>query len=265
MDVLGVMVGLALLFGLAVVALVVVGVVKAARTVGEKMERQEAKARRAVENVTLKAKTFTQTGPQGQISAVRLGLRTSLDGTRQVLESGLAQDGQLGESLALLRRLDAHAAELDGELRILEREPDTGRIAAKLPELRERADRITHSAETMRWAAQDRMHRFADDELRRLSQECENEAGALRHWDTAGDSGPSGPAAGGPTGAAAGGSASGGSASGGAAAGREQAQRAGLTDGRNGRPSAEELLGLAEPLTRLTDRLRKPSAGPSAG
>ncbi|WP_406198485.1 hypothetical protein OH807_14485 [Kitasatospora sp. NBC_01560] len=264
MDVLGVMVGLALLFGIAMVALVVVGVVKAARSVGEKMERHEANARRAVENAALKAKTFTKPGPQGQISAVRLRLRTSLDGTRQVLESGLAQDGQLGESLALLRRLDAHATELDGELRILEREPDAGRIAAKLPELRERAERITHSAETMRWAAQDRMHRFADDELSRLSQECESEAGALRHWDASGNAVPggAGPAAGAFNGAS-GASGAPGAASG-AAAGREHAQRAGLTDGK-GRPSAEELLGLADPLVRLADRLRKPSTGSSAG
>ncbi|WP_405359816.1 hypothetical protein OG535_13360 [Kitasatospora sp. NBC_00085] len=261
MDVLGVMLGLALLFGLTVVVLAVVGTVKAAKAVAQKVERHEANARRAVENVTLKAKTYTKPGPQGRISAVRLALRTSLDGTRQVLESGLAQDGQLGESLALLRRLDAHAAELDGELRLLEREPDAGRIAAKLPELRERAERITHSAETMRWAAQDRMHRFADDELSRLSQECESEAGALRHWDSSG--GGSAGGVGGSGGAGAGGGEDGGPAQG-SAAGREQVQRAGLTDGRGGRPSAEELLGLADPLARLADRLRKPSAGPSA-
>ncbi|MFB7616738.1 hypothetical protein [Kitasatospora sp. NPDC056181] len=260
MDMLGVMVGLALLFGLAMVTLAVVGTVKAAKAVARKVERHEANARRAVENVTLKAKTYTKPGPHGQISAVRLGLRTSLEGTRQVLESGLAQDGQLGESLALLRRLDAHAAELDGELRILEREPDSGRIATKLPELRERAGRITHSAETMRWAAQDRMHRFADDELRRLSQECESEAGALRHWDASGGAGTGGGAAGD---TAAGGTS--GSVGGASGAGREQAQRAGLTDGRGGRPGAEELLGLADPLARLAERLRKPSAGPSAG
>ncbi|MGV9264416.1 hypothetical protein ACWDRR_07110 [Kitasatospora sp. NPDC003701] len=260
MEALGVMVGLALLFGLAVVVLAVVGTVKAAKAVATKVERHEANARRAVENVTLKAKTYTKPGPQGQISAVRLGLRTSLDGTRQVLESGLAQDGQLGESLALLRRLDTHAAELDGELRILEREPDPGRIAAKLPELRERAERITHSAETMRWAAQDRMHRFADDELSRLSQECESEAGALRHWDT------SGAAASGVSGAGGTGGLSGAGAGAGAgAAGGEATRRAGLTDGKGARPSAEEMLGLTDPLARLADRLRKPSAGPTAG
>ncbi|MFJ2808833.1 hypothetical protein [Kitasatospora sp. NPDC087271] len=284
MDAFGVMIGLVLLFGIAAFVLAVVGTVKAAKAVATKIGRHEANARRAVENATLKAKTFTKVGPPGQIAAVRLGLRTSLDGTRQVLESGLPQDGQLGESLALLGRLDTHAAELDGELRMLEREPDTARIAAKLPELRERAERITHSAETMRWAAQDRMHRFADDELSRLSQECESEAGALRHWDTSGESssasssggsaagaGSAGSAAGAGSAAATGSAASAGSAGSvsasagtrsGAASGG--AARAGLTDGK-GRPSAEELLGLADPLAKLAQRLRKPSAGPTAG
>ncbi|WP_159394475.1 hypothetical protein [Streptomyces sp. NRRL S-495] len=255
--------GIALLLGLGVVVLVVIGLVKAARAVGEKVERQEAKARRAVENVTLKAKSYTQTGPQGQISAVRLGLRTSLDGTRRVLESAVGQDGQLGEALALLGRLDAHAAELDGELRMLEREPDAGRVAAKLPELRERAERITHSAETMRWAAQDRMHRFAADELGRLSRECEDEAGALRHWDT-------GPGASGAASASGGSGAGVGAAGAGAGEGEGAAREAGgarrgLTDGRGGRPSAEELLGLTDPVTKLAQRLRKPTTGPSAG
>ncbi|WP_406093023.1 hypothetical protein [Kitasatospora purpeofusca] len=270
MEILGVLLGVALLLGLGVVVLVVIGLIKAARAVGEKVERQEAKARRAVENVTLKAKSYTQTGPQGQISAVRLGLRTSLDGTRRVLESAVGQDGQLGDALALLGRLDAHAAELDGELRMLEREPDAGRVAAKLPELRERAERITHSAETMRWAAQDRMHRFAADELGLLSRECEDEAGALRHWDTV--SGASGAASTSASRATASGDSAGAGAGAGAAAGagagaaREAGgARRGLTDGRGGRPSAEELLGLTDPVAKLAQRLRKPTTGPSAG
>ncbi len=262
MDVFGVMIGLALLFGIAVVVLAVVGTVKAAKAVGAKIEKHEANARRAVETATLKAKTYTKVGPPAQIATVRLGLRTSLDGTRQVLEGGVEQDGQLGEALALLTRLDAHAAELDGELKMLEREPDTARIAAKLPELRERAERITHSAETMRWAAQDRMHRFADDELSRLSQECESEAGALRHWDGSGSGSGSGAGVAGSSGAGAGAAGSAGAARSAGAAGGEA--RAGLTDGK-GRPSAEELLGLVDPLAKLAQRLRKPSAGPSAG
>ncbi|MFI2608626.1 hypothetical protein [Kitasatospora sp. NPDC018619] len=270
MDVFGVMIGLVLLFGVAVMVLAVIGTVKAAKAVGARIEKHEANARRAVENAALKAKTYTRVGPPAQIATVRLGLRTSLDGTRQVLEGGLAQDGQLGEALALLDRLDAHAAELDGELRMLEREPDTARVAAKLPELRERAERITHSAETMRWAAQDRMHRFADDELSRLSQECESEAGALRHWDVAGGGSAGGASSGaassgGTAGAGgSGGAGRGAAGSAGAARGASGTARAGLTDGK-GRPSAEELLGLADPLAKLAQRLRKPSAGPSAG
>ncbi|MGW2375979.1 hypothetical protein [Kitasatospora sp. NPDC001683] len=259
MDVFGVMIGLVLLFGIAALVLAVVGAVKAAKAVAAKVEKHEANARRAVETATLKAKTYTKVGPPAQIATVRLKLRTSLDGTRQVLEGGLPQDSQLGESLALLTRLDAHAAELDGELRVLEREPDTARIAAKLPELRERAERITHAAETMRWAAQDRMHRFADDELSRLSQECESEAGALRHWDTAA-SGGAGAASGAGTGSAGVGRAGGA----GGAGSPGGAVRAGLTDGK-GRPSAEDLLGLAEPLAKLAQRLRKPSTGTSTG
>lgn len=166
---------------------------------------------------------------------------------------------------------------------MLEREPDTARVAAKLPELRERAERITHSAETMRWAAQDRMHRFADDELSRLSKECESEAGALRHWDTSGESssgssssggsaagagsaGSAGSSAAAGSAASAGSSGSAGSTSAGKRSGAASggAARAGLTDGK-GRPSAEELLGLADPLAKLAQRLRKPSAGPTAG
>ncbi|AUG77185.1 hypothetical protein CFP65_2347 [Kitasatospora sp. MMS16-BH015] len=185
MDALGVVFGLMLLFGVAVLSMLVVAGVKAAKAVAAKVDRAEANARRQVENVTLKAKSFTKPGAQGRLSAVRLGLRTTLDSTRKVLEAGLPQDSQLAEPLQLLARLDDHAAELDRELRLLEREPDPVRIETKLPELSERADRITHAAESMRWAAQDRLHRFAADELSRLAEECEQEAGALRHWDTA--------------------------------------------------------------------------------
>jgi len=251
MDVLGVVIALVVLFGVGVLTMVVIGAVKAARAVAAKVEQHEANARRAVENATLKAKKYTKPGSQGQISAVRLSLRTSLDGTRKVLEGGLPEDGQLSEALQLLTRLDTHAAELDGELRVLEREPDAGRVAAKLPELRERAERITHSAESMRWAAQDRMRRFADDELARLSEECESEAGALRHWDSVPES---------PSSSSSSFSASSASAS--ASAGPDPVRK-GLSTGRQ--MSAEEVLGLAEPLTRLAQRLRKPSAGPSTG
>ncbi|MFE9423397.1 hypothetical protein ACFYNO_10595 [Kitasatospora sp. NPDC006697] len=243
-DAVGVVVVLIALFGVAVVTLLVVAAVKAAKAVAKGIDRTEAQARRAVENVTLKAKTFTKPGPAGELASLRLGLRSSLGGTREVLERGLHADAQLGESLGLLARLEAHAAELDGELRMLEREPEPARITAKLPELRERAGRITGSAESLRWAAQDRAHRFAADELSRLSEEIATEAGALRHWDEGK------PAAGG----------SSASASAGPSASQSAPPRAGLGSG-SGRPSAEELLGLGEPLRNLAQRLRKPAPG----
>ncbi|GAA1155665.1 hypothetical protein F4556_004854 [Kitasatospora gansuensis] len=228
MDVLGVVLGLALLFGVGLLVMLGVGAVKLGKAAAAKISQEEAKARRAFENTALKAKSFAKPGAHGQISTVRLALRSSLDSTRKVLAAGLAEDSQLAESLQLLTRLDAHAAELDGELRALEFEPEAGRVAGKLPELRERADRITHAAESMRWAAQDRMQRFADDELARLAEECESEAGALRHWDSASSSA--------------------------SASSAPQAERPGIAAKRG--VSAEELLGL----TDLAQRLRKRSA-----
>ena len=151
--------------------LVVVGTVKAARAVGAKAE-----------NVALKARAYTNPGAPGRIASVRLRLRSALEGTRQALESAAAQDAQVGESLQLLKRLEEHGSELDAQLRVLEREPEVSRVDAKLPELRTRAERIIRSAEELRWAVQDRQHHFSEDELARLSDECSQEADALRHW-----------------------------------------------------------------------------------
>ncbi|MGW4806592.1 hypothetical protein [Kitasatospora sp. NPDC004272] len=249
MEALGVVVALVALFGVTLLVMAVVGTVKAAKAVAAKVDRHSANAQRAMENAALKAKSIARPGEQGRIAGLRLSLRTALDSTRQVLQGGLPQDGQLGDALQLLARLDSHAAELDAELRMMEREPTNGRVAARLPELRERAERITHSADSLRWAAQDRMRRFADDELARLGKECQDEAGALRHWTS------SAPAADGTDAS--------GTASAAASAEESADRRKGL--GSNRSTSAEELLGLAaEPLSRLADRLRKPNpAGPN--
>ncbi|BAJ28402.1 MULTISPECIES: hypothetical protein [Kitasatospora] len=258
MEALGVVMALVALFGVALLVMAVVGTVKAAKAVAAKVDRHSANAQRAMENAALKAKSFAKPGEQGRIAALRLSLRTSLDSTRQVLQAGLPQDGQLTDALQLLARLDSHAGELDTELRMLEREPMSSRVTAKLPELRERAERITHSADSLRWAAQDRIRRFADDELARLGKECQDEAGALRHWTPAD---PGGSAADRAAETPAAGTDSPGTA---ASSAEEPAdRRKGLGSGRPS--SAEELLGLAaEPLSRLADRLRKPNpAGPN--
>lgn len=171
-------IGLFVVAGLAIGAFLLV---KAARAVQGHVERTRVQARRVVEETTLKARR-AQPGPAGQLAAMRLQLRTSMTGTRHALETGIAADPSLKEALALLDRLRAHAHALDDELRLLEREPDRTRLQSRLPELRERTGRVTHSADSLRWAVQDRARQFEDDDLAALGRQIEVEAGALRHW-----------------------------------------------------------------------------------
>ncbi|MEY9488640.1 hypothetical protein RKD26_004434 [Streptomyces calvus] len=176
----------------AVVALlfvlfVVLGVYATVKVVGaakRTADRHLTQARRTVEDHTLRAKAFAQPGPAGEIAQLRLKLRTSMRATQEALEAAVAEDASLKESLGLFQRLSAHGHELDGELRRLESEPDRATLAARLPELRERTERVTSSADSLRWAARDRAGRFASDDLDSLSEQIDMEAGALRHWTT---------------------------------------------------------------------------------
>ncbi|WP_369180877.1 hypothetical protein [Streptomyces mutabilis] len=171
----------ALLFLLAVV-LGVYATVKAVGAAKRSVDRGITQARRTVEDHTLRAKSLVQVGPAAELAQLRLTLRTSMRATQDALHARVAEDESLKESLALFERLSAHGFELDGELRRLESEPDRATLAQRLPELRERTERITRSAESLRWAARDRASRFADDDLDSLSAQIDVEAGALRHW-----------------------------------------------------------------------------------
>jgi hypothetical protein len=170
------------------VLLVVLGAYATVKAVGAAkrgVDRTITQARRTVEDHTLRAKSFAQLGPAGEIAQLRLKLRTSMRATQDALHAGVAEDESLKESLGLFERLSAHGHELDAELRRLESEPDRATLAERLPALRERTARITKSADSLRWAARDRAHRFADDDLDSLSTQIDVEAGALRHWTTA--------------------------------------------------------------------------------
>ncbi|MFI5757122.1 hypothetical protein [Streptomyces sp. NPDC051569] len=176
---------LALLF----VALVGLGVyvgVKAVRAARQSVDRTISQARRTVEDTTLRARSLGQLGVPGRLAQLRLKLRTSMRATQDALEAGVADDASLSESLGLFQRLSAHGRELDDELRGLERDPDRARVAARLQELSERTDRITRSADSLRWAARDRARKFAEDDLSSLSEQIDLESGALRHWSAAG-------------------------------------------------------------------------------
>ncbi|QXE36871.1 hypothetical protein KQY30_24330 [Streptomyces sp. GMY02] len=182
---------LALLF-VAFVSLGVYASVKAVGAAKRRVDRTISQARRTVEETTLRARSIGQTGLAGELAQLRMKLRTSIRSTQEALEAGVAEDASLSESVALFQRLGGHARELDDELRQLERDPDRARVAERLPELRERTERITHSADSLRWAARDRARKFAEDDLASLSEQIDMESGALRHWSTA-DPGP-GPA-----------------------------------------------------------------------
>nr|WP_240979697.1 hypothetical protein [Streptomyces sp. HNM0574] len=166
--------------------------VKTVRAVKRGVERTGTEVRQTVEETSLRARGF-QAGPVGELARTRLELRTSIDSTRRALEAGASTDPSLQESLGLLDRLHEHARELDGELRqLMEREPDKARVAQQLPEARERVARIKESADSLRFAAQDRARRNSADSLDALRDQIEIESGALRHWEREGTAAPGG-------------------------------------------------------------------------
>ncbi|MET7619016.1 hypothetical protein [Streptomyces sp. NPDC005408] len=182
-----------LILALLFVAFVALGVYVSVKVIGAAkrgVERTVTQARRTVEETTLRAKSYGQGGVVGELAQLRLSLRTSMRATQDALHAGVAEDASLSESLSLFQRLSAHGLELDDELKRLEREPDRATVASLLPGLRERTERITHSAESLRWAARDRARKFADDDLDALSTQIDVEAGALRHWSGAEEAEP---------------------------------------------------------------------------
>ena len=189
---------IALLLFLAFMTLVTVATVRTVRSVKRGVARGGAQARRLVEDNRLRARRYTMPGPAGELARLRLELRAAVDSTFRALDDGSGDDASLAEAAVLMDRLNDHSRALDAEMRLLENEPDRARIADRMPDLVERTHRITHAADGLRWAAQDRARRFADDDLSALTREIGLEAGALRHWapvesDSVRPAGPTGP------------------------------------------------------------------------
>jgi hypothetical protein len=158
-------------------------VVRTVRAIRRGVRRTRRQLRHVASEATLAARA-AQPGAVGEVARLRRTLRTSLAGTHETLRAGSDQDPALREALALIDQLRGHAGRLDGELStLMTGEPDRSRIAARLPELRERADRITRSADSLRFAAQDRARHDHDaTALDTLHRQIEIEAAALRHW-----------------------------------------------------------------------------------
>jgi hypothetical protein len=174
-----------LILALLFVAFVTLGVfvgVKAVKAAKRGVDRTIDQARRTVEDTTLRARSIGQMGVAGELAQLRVRLRTSMRATQDALEVGAAEDASLSESVGLFQRLSVHGHELDEDLKQLERDPDRARVSERLAALRERTERITRSADSLRWAARDRARRFAEDDLSSLSAQIDVESGALRHW-----------------------------------------------------------------------------------
>ncbi|MET9757928.1 hypothetical protein ABZ016_02550 [Streptomyces sp. NPDC006372] len=183
-------------FALLFVLFLGLGVYATVKVVGAAkrgVDRGITQARRTVEDHTLRAKSFVQPGAAGELAQLRLKLRTSMRATQDALHAAAAEDQSMKESVGLFERLSAHGHELDAELKRLESEPNRPAVSERLPELRERTERITQSADALRWAARDRAGRFAEDDLDTLSAQIDVEAGALRHWTTTPESRPAPP------------------------------------------------------------------------
>jgi hypothetical protein len=173
-----------LLLFLIFAALATVATVRTARAVKrrvrESIDRSTTQARRLVEDNRLRARSWTTPGPAGELARLRLELRASIDSTFRALEEGRREDASLAEAAGLMARLNDHARALDGELRLLEGEPDRERVRSLLPDLADRTHRITHGADSLRWAAQDRARRFAADDLAALTRDIAIESAALK-------------------------------------------------------------------------------------
>jgi len=176
----GVMFGAGVLAVLVVVGVLVGLVTMARRAVRRRIDRHAPRVRGLVEDAAAKARSYTLTGGAAEADRMRGSVRRSLDQTRRVLEAGYAQDAQLSDAVALLRRLEAFGKALDTDLKLVLREPDHERVGLELPALKERADRIEHAAASLRWAVQDRERHLGADELDELGGEVEREAAALR-------------------------------------------------------------------------------------
>ncbi|MFI5826267.1 hypothetical protein ACIA6C_03220 [Streptomyces sp. NPDC051578] len=178
----GALVIFALVVLFAVLGLGVWATVKAVGAAKRGVDRTITQARRTVEDTTLRARSLGQVGVTAGLAQLRLDLRTSMRATQQALYQGVQTDASLRESIGLFERLSEHGHDLDAELKRLEQEPDRKRIAASLPDLRERTRKITESADSLRWAARERARRFAEDDLSVLSAQIEVESGALSDW-----------------------------------------------------------------------------------
>ena len=118
-------------------------------------------------------------GPTAEVARLRREMERSLSGARRALAAARAVQAPVGDVRSLLARLELAARAVDGELRMLESQPDLARLAAGLEGARVRARLVsTSAAELVDGLLHASGHQ--DDELTLLHAACALEAEALR-------------------------------------------------------------------------------------
>ena len=118
-------------------------------------------------------------GPVAEVARLRRDLERSVGGARRAFAAAQTVGAPVGDVRSLLARLELAARAVDGELRMLESQPDRSRLTEGLAGARVRAGLVTTSAADL---VDGLLHAAGhqDDELSLLHAACAIEAEALR-------------------------------------------------------------------------------------
>lgn len=137
------------------------------------------RARAVADRAGLRARATLGVGASAELARCRRELAEAVTGLRRALAVAHDHDTPVGDVPALLRRLEAAAEAVDGELRVIEALRDPRRIAAVLPGPRTRAAAIIESADDLARALAE-AGAGASADVATLRAECTLEAQALR-------------------------------------------------------------------------------------
>jgi hypothetical protein len=118
-------------------------------------------------------------GTAGVVARLRRDLERAVTGARKALAVARAIDAPVGDVPSLLARLELGAHGVDGELQLLETQPDPARVAAGLDGPRGRARALTEAAGRLVDGLLDAAGSAAVD-VPLLQAECAIESEALR-------------------------------------------------------------------------------------
>lgn len=162
---------------LAVVALVVLVILAGVAFVVYRRTRTDARWRRAWLRTKLQA---MPPGPQRELVRLRLRLQAIVEGVRSAVALAEVDGRVAGDLPGLLERTEAAAKPLATQLAMLESEGDRAALRTLLPPLRRRVDELETVASRLRRAAMLSIGGETSVELRRLTEDANQELLALQ-------------------------------------------------------------------------------------